>query len=116
MTIPAPLVKLMPYAKFIAAVAGLVATVIVTVVASPPAWAFMIIAGVTALGVRQVPNKNVAVVLQDGLTAVRAGEAAVSDAKAGNLPAVSNDVTTALSALKDGETQAVDILKELRNQ
>lgn len=116
MNVPAPLLKLWPYAKTVVAVAGVAATVVVALVASPPSWAYMIIAAATALGVRQVPNKQVVAVLQDGLTAVRAGEAAVSDARAGNLPAVGNDVTQALSAVKDADTQAVDILKELRNQ
>jgi len=100
--VPAPFDKLLPQAKFVIAVAGVVAGVLVAVLAAPPAWAFLIIAVATALGVRQVPNTEIDAVLQDGLTAYRAAEAAVSDAKAKNLPAVGNDLTTALRAVQDG--------------
>ena len=114
MNVPAPLLKLWPYAKFAVAVAALAATVVVGLVASPPAWVYMIIAAATALGVRQVPNKQVGGLLQDGSAAVRAGEAAVGDLKARNLPAAGNDVTQAWGAVKRAGADAEQIFKGLK--
>lgn len=113
MAIPAPLAKLMPYAKFAVALAGLVAAVAVAVLASPPAWVNVVIAAASALGVVLVPNRDVDAVLQDGITAVDAGKAAVSDVKAGNLPAAGNDLTQALQAVQDGAQAAEQVVKDL---
>ena len=83
--VPAALEPLVPYLKFVVAVAGLAATAITILVATPPAWVFLVIAGATALGVRQVPNSGVQAVLSDGMAAFTAAEDAVDAAKAHNL-------------------------------
>lgn len=111
--VPAFLEPVLPYAKFAASLTALVATVVIAVVASPPAWAFMIVGAVSALGVFVVPNTQVQAVLQDGLTAKRAGEAAVSDVKDRNFPKAGSDITTAFRAVQDGVKGAEDIAKEL---
>jgi len=113
MVIPAPLAKLLPYAKFAVALAGLAATVVVAVVASPPSWVNIVIAAASALGVVLVPNREVDAVLQDGITAVDDGKAAVSDVKAGNLAAAGNDLTQAFQALQDGAQDAAQVVKDL---
>jgi len=113
MVIPAPLAKLLPYAKFAVALAGLAATVVVAVVASPPSWVNVVIAAASALGVVLVPNKEVDAVLQDGITAADDGKAAVSDVKAGNLAAAGNDLTQSFQAVQDGVRDAEQVYRDL---
>lgn len=113
MNVPAPLVRLMPYAKFAVAVAGLAATAVIALVAAPPAWVYLVISAATALGVRQVPNKDISVVFQDGLTAVRAGEAAVSDVRRGDLTGAGGQATIAWHAATDAVQAAEQIAGEL---
>jgi len=114
MVLPASLEKLLlPYAKFIVALAGLAAIVAVHFAAGPPGWANMVIAAAAALGVALVPNKQVDAVLSDGIAAVRAGEAAVSDAKAGRFPEAQNDVAAARRAVQDGIQTGEQIYREL---
>lgn len=111
--VPAFLEPVLPYAKFAVALAALAATVAVGVMVHPPAFVYMIITFATAVGVRQVPNVQVQAVLQDGITAVRAGEAAVADLRARNLSAAGSDLTTAFRAAESGVKGAEDIAKEL---
>lgn len=111
--VPAALEPLVPYLKFVVAVAGVVATAITILVAAPPAWVFLVIAGATALGVRQVPNSGVQAVLSDGLGAFTAAEDAVAAAKAHNLAQVEADVSTAVSDAKQAVQGAEAIVQEL---
>jgi hypothetical protein len=113
--VPAPLEPLLPYAKFAVAVAGVAATVIAMLVASPPSWVNLVIGAVTALGVFVIPNDTIRAVLVDGKTAVRAGEAAVRDTRTGQFIAAQNDVTVALRAVQDGATQAEAVVKDIKN-
>ena len=112
--VPASLERYLPYAKFAVSVAALVATVLSIVLASPPGWVFLIIAGATAVGVYVVPNSNVKAVLLDGVTAVRSGEAAVAAAKAGNVAGAEADVTQAFQAAQKGVADAEGVVKDIR--
>jgi hypothetical protein len=111
--LPAVLNPVLPYLKFVAAVAGVTATAITVLVAAPPAWVFVVIAVVTALGVVTVPNSSVTAVLSDGLGAFQSAEDAVKDAKAGNLSQAESDVNTAVSDAKSAVQGVEDIAQEL---
>lgn len=108
--------RLLPYAKFIAAIAGLAGTAATVVfAASPPGWALMAISAATALGVVLVPNREVDAVLKDGMAAVRAGEAALGDVRAGDLPAAGTDITTAMQAVEGGVADAEKLYRDFRS-
>lgn len=95
--LPAPLVKIAPYAKFVVAVAAVVAGVVVQVVAGPPAWVLLIVAVAGALGVGGVRNKNavtqVVSVLKDVVLTYQDGVAVLKDVKTGDTSAISVDVS-----------------------
>lgn len=112
-TVPPALEPVVPYLKFAAAVAGVVATAIVTLVAGPPAWAYLVITVVTALGVYTVPNSSVQAVLSDGLAAVTGAEDAVSAAKAGNLSQAEQDAASALKAAQATAHDATVVVNEI---
>lgn len=113
-TVPPPLDKLLPYLKFAVAVAGVVAAAVVTL-AHPPAWAFVVIAVVSALGVYKVPNDTVKAIMVDGQTALDASERAVEAAKTGNFPAVQLNATEALRAAEDGAVRVEAVVKEIEH-
>lgn len=112
-TVPPALEPVVPYLKFAAAVAGVVATAVTILVASPPAWAFIVITLVTALGVYRVPNSSVKAVLSDGMAAVTSAEDAVSDAKAGNLSQAEQDAADALKAVQATAHDATVVVNEI---
>lgn len=109
--LPAALGPVLPYLKFAAALAGVAATAITILVAAPPAWVFVVIAVVTALGVVTVPNSSVQAVIDDGRGALQGAEDAVKDAKAGNLPQAESDVSTAVTDAK-GAVQGVEVIEK----
>lgn len=113
--VPASLERFAPYAKFAVSVAALIATVLTVVLASPPGWAFMVIAAANALGVYVVRNSNVKAIMLDGVTAVRDGEAALADGKAGNVTGARSEVTQAFRAVQDGVTEAEAVVKDIRS-
>lgn len=113
--VPAPLDRLLPYAKSGVAVAGVVATVIIAVMATPPAWAFIVVAAVSALGVFTIPNDNIKAVLVDGGRAVDSAEAALAAAREGNLSAAGADVTQAFSAVEDGVKNAEAVVRDVED-
>ena len=104
--VPPALEPYVPYLKFIAAVAGVVATAVITLVAVPPAWAYIVVVVTTALGVYTVPNSAVEPVLSDGMAAFTAAEDAVESAKAGNLAQARQD---ALNAVADSRKAVTDV-------
>lgn len=112
-TVPPALEGAVPYLKFAAAVAGVVATAVVILVASPPAWAFMVITIVTALGVLTVPNSGVKAVVTDGEEALTAAEAAVRDAKAGNVAKAEQDAASAVTDAQKGVQAAGEVFKQM---
>lgn len=111
--VPAALEPYVPYLKFAAAVAGVVATAVTILVASPPAWAFIVITVVTALGVYTVPNSGVKAVLSDGMAALTAAEDAVKDAKAGNLAKTEQDAANAVADAKAAAKGVQGITQQL---
>lgn len=112
-TVPQALEPVVPYLKFAAAVAGVVATAVTILVASPPAWAFIVITVVTALGVYTVPNSSVKAVLSDGMSAFTAAEDAVAAAKAGNLAQTEQDAGNAVADSKAAVQGVQDITQQL---
>lgn len=114
-TVPPPLDKLLPYAKFLVAVAAVAATVVISTVAGPPAWAYVIVSAVSALGVFTVPNDTVRAVLVDGKRAVEAGDAALAAARDGNFSTAGSDVTIAMQAVGDGVKGVEEIVQDVKN-
>jgi hypothetical protein len=104
--VPPALAPYVPYLKFIAAAAGVVATAITILMTSPPSWAYLVIAVVTSLGVYSIPNISVKAVLSDGEAAVNAAEKAVKDARGGNVVQAEQDVS---SAVKDVQSTVQDV-------
>lgn len=94
--LPAPLVKIAPYAKLVVVVAAIVAGVVVQVVAGPPAWALLIIAVAGAIGVGGVRNagavSQVVSGLKDIVLTYQDGVAVLKDMKTGDTSAISVDV------------------------
>jgi hypothetical protein len=113
--VPAALAPFLPYAKFAIAAAGVVAAAVIAAVAVPPAWAFIVVAAVSALGVFTIPNDNIKAVLVDGHRAVDSGEAALAAARAGNLPLASSDVTQAFQAVEDGVKNAEAVVTDVKD-
>jgi hypothetical protein len=111
--VPTALEKYVPYLKFAAALAGVVATAVVTLVAAPPAWAYIVITVVTALGVYTVPNSGVQAVLSDGLAALTGAEDAVKDAKAGNVVKAEADVHGVLADAQAAEAGGEGIVRDI---
>src|ERR1700744_5444965 len=112
-TVPPALEPVVPYLKFAAAVAGVVATAIVTLVAAPPAWAFIVIAVVTSLGVYTIPNSSVKAVLSDGMGALTSAEDAETAAKAGNLSQAEMDAANALKDAQQGAQDVATVVNEI---
>src|ERR1700743_486826 len=112
-TVPPALEPVVPYLKFAAAVAGVVATAIVTLVAAPPAWALIVITVFTALGVYSGPNSAVKAVLSDGMGALTSAEDVVSDAKAGNLSQAEQDAADALKDAQQGVQDVTTVVTEI---
>jgi hypothetical protein len=94
--VPEKLAPLLPYAKVVIAALGVIATVLLVVLgAGAPAYLYVVVSAVAALGVYAVPNAQVKAVLQDGLTAVSDVEGAYSAAKTGDVPVVEADLKKA---------------------
>lgn len=111
--VPQALEPFVPYLKFAVAVAGVIATAVTILVASPPAWAFVVITVVTALGVYRVPNSAVQAVLSDGMGALTAAEDALKDAKAGNLAKAQQDAANAIGDAKTAVQDAQVVVKDV---
>ena len=111
--VPPALEPVVPYLKFAAAIAGVVATAIVTLVAAPPAWAFLVITVVTALGVYTVPNSAVKAVLSDGMGAYTSAEDVVADAKARDLTKAQADAANAVREAQQAAQDARVVGKDL---
>jgi hypothetical protein len=111
--VPAALEPVVPYLKFVVAVAGVAATAVTILVAAPPAWVFLVIGVATALGVYTVPNSAVQAVLSDGLGAFQNAEDAVQAAKDRNFATAESDAAAAVTDAKSAVQDVQAITKEL---
>lgn len=105
--VPDALAPVLPYAKFVVGLAGVVATVAAGVLAGPPVWVFYIIAAATALGVLGAPNQNLAA---EGVTAVKDAENVVADVQGKDFGKAVNDAGTTVTAVT---TVVTDVKKEV---
>jgi hypothetical protein len=112
--VPAPLEKYLPYAKGVVAVAGVVATILLFALATPPGWVSIIVTAVTALGVFTVPNSNIKALLVDGQVVVSDAEAAAAAVRQGNAVDARSDVTQAFKAVDGAVTQVSDIAGDVK--
>ena len=114
--VPDALAPVLPYVKFAVGLAGVVATVVVAVVAGPPAWVYVVISVATALGVLGAPNQQLASdvisTLKNVVATVQGGSIILRDVQTGDVKAIPADVnvvaTDVTADVTSGETVVTD--------
>lgn len=114
--VPAPVAKLLPYAKFIVTVAAIVAGVVVQVVAGPPAWALLIIAVAGALGVYTVPNAQIASIVDTIKSVLSSGEGVLTAAQAEDLVTARGKAVEAAGLASLAAQEVKEVAGEVKDQ
>lgn len=113
-TVPPKLETVAQWAKFIVAVAALVAGVAIHLFTGLPAWVLLIPAVAGVLGVGVVPNGSIVSEIKDVDTLLRDASAAVEAGKTGNVAVAVEDAKGAEAAavsVVDGAKDAVKVIE-----